>query len=95
MVHTVKGFDIVYKAEVDVFLELSFFFDEPVDVGSLISGSLPFLNPAILIQGLLPFQRKSSKILCGRLNDCWEIYMVVMGTSKEVKATLIILIVCK
>ena len=46
VIHTVKGFDIVYKAEVDVFLELSFFFDEPVDVGSLISGSLPFLNPA-------------------------------------------------
>ena len=37
--HTVKGFDIVNKAEVDVFLELSCFFDDPVDVGNLISGS--------------------------------------------------------
>ena len=36
MVHTVKGFDIVYKAEVDVFLELSCFFNEPRDVGNLI-----------------------------------------------------------
>ena len=39
VVHTVKGFDIVNKAEVDVFLELSCFFDDPTDVGNLISGS--------------------------------------------------------
>jgi len=39
---TVKGFDIVNKAEVDVFLELSCFFDDPVDVGNLISGSSAF-----------------------------------------------------
>ena len=37
--HTVKGFGIVNKAEIDVFLELSFFFDDPADVGNLISGS--------------------------------------------------------
>ena len=37
--HTVKGFGIVNKAKVDVFLELSFFFDDPVDVANLISGS--------------------------------------------------------
>ena len=42
----VKGFGIVNKAEVDVFLELSFFFDDPVDVGNLISGSSDFLKPA-------------------------------------------------
>ena len=54
MIHTVKGFGIVNKAEVDVFLELCSFFDDPTDVGSLSSGSsafsalvpLPFLNPA-------------------------------------------------
>ena len=46
LIHTVKGFGIVNKAEVDVFLELSCFFDDPKDVGNLISGSLPFLNPA-------------------------------------------------
>ena len=45
-VHTVKGFGIVNKAEIDVFLELSCFFDDPVDIGNLISESLPFLNPA-------------------------------------------------
>ena len=39
VIHTVKGFGIVNKAEVDVFLELSCFFDDPADVGSLISGS--------------------------------------------------------
>ena len=44
MTHTVKGFGIVNKAEIDVFLELSYFFDDPVDVDNLISGSSPFLN---------------------------------------------------
>ena len=39
VIHTVKGFGIAKKAEVDVFLELSCFFDDPVDVGNLISGS--------------------------------------------------------
>ena len=38
--HTVKAFGIVNKAEIDVFLELSCFFDDPADVGNLISGSL-------------------------------------------------------
>ena len=36
MIHTVKGFGIVNKSEIDVFLELSHFFDDPVDVGNLI-----------------------------------------------------------
>ena len=44
--HTVKGFGIVNKAEIDVFLELSCFFDDPVDVGNLISGSS---SPAFLM----------------------------------------------
>ena len=44
--HTVKGFDIVNKAEIDVFLELSCFFNDPADVGNLISGPVHFLNPA-------------------------------------------------
>ena len=37
VIHTVKGFGIVSKAEIDVFLELSCFFDDPADVGNLIS----------------------------------------------------------
>ena len=47
VIHTVKGFGIVNKAEVDVFLELSHFLYDPVDIGSLISlVPLPFLKPA-------------------------------------------------
>ena len=42
VIHTVKGFGIVNKAEIDVFLELSCFFDDPTDVGNLISGSSAF-----------------------------------------------------
>ena len=42
VIHTVKGFGIVNKAEIDVFLELSCIFDDPADVGNLISGSSAF-----------------------------------------------------
>ena len=42
MIHTVKGFGIVNKAEVDVFLQFSCFTDDPVGVGNLISGSSAF-----------------------------------------------------
>ena len=46
VIHTVKRFGIVNKADIDVFLELSCFIDDPENVGSLISDSLPFLKPA-------------------------------------------------
>ena len=42
VIHTVKGFGIVNKAEIDVFLELSWFFYDPADVGNLVSGSSAF-----------------------------------------------------
>ena len=42
VIHTVEGFGIVNKAEIDVFLELSCFFDYPADIGNLISGSSAF-----------------------------------------------------
>ena len=45
VIHTVKGFGIVNKAEIDLFLELSCFFDDPADVGNLISGSSAFSKP--------------------------------------------------
>ena len=48
VIHTVKGFGIVNKAEIDVFLELSYFFDDPADVGNLISGSSAFLHPVYI-----------------------------------------------
>ena len=49
MIHTVKGFAIVNKAKVDVFLELSCFFDDPMDVGDLISGSSAFSKSSLNI----------------------------------------------
>ena len=47
--HTVKGFGIVIKAEVDVFLELSCFSDDPMDVDNLISGSSAFSKSSLNI----------------------------------------------
>ena len=49
MIHTVKGFGIVNKAEIDVFLELSSFFDDPPDVGNLIPGSSAFSKTSLNI----------------------------------------------
>ena len=49
MIHTVKGFGIVNKAEVDVFLEFSCFFDDPTDVGNLICGSSAFSKSSLNI----------------------------------------------
>ena len=47
VIHTVKGFSIVNEAEIDVFLELSSFFDDPVDVGNLVSGSSAFSKTSL------------------------------------------------
>ena len=49
VIHTVKGFSIVNKAEIDVFLELSCFFDDPPDIGNLISGSSAFPKTSLNI----------------------------------------------
>ena len=49
VIHTVKGFGVVNKAEVDVFLEFSCFFYDPVDVGNLVSGSSTFLKSILNI----------------------------------------------
>ena len=49
VIHTVKGFGIVNKAEINVFLELSCFFDDLVDVGNLISGSSAFSKTSLYI----------------------------------------------
>ena len=49
VIHTVKGFGIVSEAEIDVFLELSCFFNDPVDVGNLISGSSAFSKSSLNI----------------------------------------------
>ena len=60
VVHIVKGFSIVNKAEIDVFLELSCFFDDPVDVGNLISSSLI----AQLVKNLPAMQATPVQFLC-------------------------------
>ena len=49
VIHTVKGIDIVNKAEVDVFLALSCFCNDPTDVGNLISGSSAFSKTSLNI----------------------------------------------
>ena len=49
VIHTVDSFGIVNKAEIDVFLELSHFFDDPMDVGNLISGSSTFSKSSLNI----------------------------------------------
>ena len=49
VIHILKEFGIVNKAEVDVFLELSYFFDDPTDVGNLISGSSAFSKSSLNI----------------------------------------------
>ena len=49
MIHIVKSFEIVNKVKVDVFLELSCFFNDPVDAGNLISGSSAFSKPSLNI----------------------------------------------
>ena len=56
VIHTVKGFSVVNKAEIDVFLELFCFFDEPADIGNLISGSLAFSKTSLNIYS--PLKKK-------------------------------------
>ena len=82
MIHTVKGFSIVNEAEVDVFLELSCFFYDPLDVGNLISlVPQPFLNPT--------WTPGSCWFAC-----CWSLFSVhillilVMGSSNFKQETL-------
>ena len=53
VIHTVKGFGVVNKAEVDVFMELPCFFDDPTDVGNLISGSSAFSKSSLNIWNFL------------------------------------------
>ena len=87
VIYTVKGFVIVNKAELDVFLELSCFFNDPADVGNLISGSSAFSKSSLNIwkfsvhillkAGLKNFEHYFASVwdrvqLCGSLNILWH-----------------------
>ena len=72
VVHTVKGSGIVNKAEVDVFLELSCFFDDPSDVGSLFSGSSAFSNTSFNIwRFMVHILLKPFSVFCGGTGQQW------------------------
>ena len=75
VIHTVKGFGIVNKAEIDVFLELSCFFNDLADVGNLISGSSAFSKTSlnmdkVLKNAILKKQNEITKII----KNIYEIY---------------------
>ena len=86
VIHTVKGFDIVNKAEIDVFMEFSCFFYDSIDVGNLISGSSAFSKSSLNIwkfsvhtllkPSLENFEHllalEMNIILCGSLNILWH-----------------------
>ena len=70
VIHTVKVLGIVNKSEVDVFLELSHFFDDPMDVGNLISGSLAFSKSSLSLGREDPLEKEMaahSSILVWRI----------------------------
>ena len=63
VIHTVKGFGVVNKAEIDVFLELSCFFHDPADVGNLISDSSAFSKTSLNIREFTVHVLLKSEIL--------------------------------
>ena len=83
VIHTVKGFDIVNKAEIDVFLEFSCFFDDPVDVGNLISRFFDFSKTSlnIWLLKLREQNKKESGWILGRI--ILTVLTGWMGNKKE------------
>ena len=75
MIHTVKGFGVVNEAKVDVLLELSCFFDDPTDVGNLISGSSAFSKTNLNIW------KFSAQVLLKPDLDNFEHYLLVCEMS--------------
>ena len=72
VVHTVKGFGIVNKAEVDVFLELSCFFNDPVDVSNLISGSSASGGDGIPVELFQILKDDAMKVLHSICQQIWK-----------------------
>ena len=88
VIHTVKGFDIVNKAEIDVFLELSCLFNDPTDVGNLIYGSSAFSKSSLNIwkfsvQVLLKSVLKDSgHYFVSLWNECsWAVVWTFFGIA--------------
>ena len=75
---TVKGFGIVNKAEIDVFLELSCFFHDPADVDNLISGSSAFSKTSLNIWKFTVHVLQSQNFSCGQ-SCCGSYFYQVMG----------------
>ena len=89
MIHTVKGFNIVSEAEVGVFLEFSFFFDDPTDVSYLISGSSAFSKSSLYTWKflahvlLMPSLKDFEHYLATMWNECncmvvWTFFGIVL-----------------
>ena len=89
VIHTVKGFGIVNKVEIDVFLELSCFFDDPAVVGNLISGSSAFSKTSLNIWKftvhvlLKPGLENFEHSLCSSLSILWH----CLSLGSELKLT--------
>ena len=79
MIHTVKGFGVVSEAKVDIFLELSCFFDDPTDVGNLISGSSAFSKSSLNIW------KFSAQVLLKPGLDNFEHYLLMCEMSAIVR----------
>ena len=76
VIHAVEGFGIVNKAEIDVFLELSCFFDDPADVGNLISGSSAFSKTSLNIWKFTVHVKQLSNEQLSRLMICEDLVSV-------------------
>ena len=78
VIHAVKGFAVVSGAKVDVFMKLSFFFNDPVDVGSLISGSSAFFKTSLNIWKLIPSSRDHACGMRNRVRHYWQLMVHVL-----------------
>ena len=99
VIHTVKGFGVVNKAEVDVFLELSCFFNDPMDVGNLISDSSAFSKSSLNIWKftvhvlLKPGLENFEPYFASMWNECncvvvWTLFGIALLTINYIKILL-------
>ena len=70
VIHTIKGFDVVNKTEIDVFLKLSCFFYDLMDVGNLISGSSAFSKSRLNIWKFMQVKKQQLELDMGQMIGC-------------------------